>query len=37
MLGTGVQVRVERPDSTHKVEHVYTIDWDHPRTTSSSP
>jgi len=30
MLRTGVEVRVERPDGTHKVEHVYAIDWDYP-------
>jgi type I restriction enzyme R subunit len=30
MLRTGVEVRVERPDGTHKVEHVYAVDWDHP-------
>ncbi len=30
MLRTGAEVRVERPDGTHKVEHVYAIDWDHP-------
>ena len=28
-LRSGVEVRVERPDGTHKVEHVYAIDWDH--------
>ena len=30
MLRTGVELRVERSDRTHKVEHVYAIDWDHP-------
>ena len=30
MLRTGVEVRVERPDGSHKVEHVYAVDWDHP-------
>ena len=30
MLRTGVEVRVERPDGSHKIEHVYAVDWDHP-------
>lgn len=29
-LRGGVEVRVERPDGSHKIEHVYAIDWDHP-------
>jgi type I restriction enzyme R subunit len=30
MLRSGVEVRVERPDGSHKVEHVHAIDWDNP-------
>jgi type I restriction enzyme R subunit len=30
MFRGGVEVRVERPDGSHRVEHVYAVDWDHP-------
>lgn len=30
MLRNGIEVRVDRPDGTHRIEHVHAIDWDSP-------